>query len=135
MTLNHLTLIVKNLERSSQILIKVLQARMLYRTTSRKHSLYHEIYFDVQGTTMVLMEGEEEIPRTYNHIAFSVEESAMDDHLVEIKKLGLEFRESRHREVWEGRSIYFYDDDRHLFELHSGDLMKRLAHYRSLDGG
>jgi len=29
----------------------------------------------------------------------------------------------------EGRSIYFYDHDNHLFELHTGNLEERLARY------
>ena len=32
----------------------------------------------------------------------------------------------------EGRSLYFYDDDNHLFELHTGTLEERLQRYEGL---
>ena len=43
---------------------------------------------------------------------------------------GLEIRESRPRVEGEGHSLYFYDDDNHLFELHTGTLEERLDRYR-----
>ncbi len=33
------------------------------------------------------------------------------------------------KSMTEGRSLYFYDYDNHLFELHSGTLEQRLARY------
>ena len=33
----------------------------------------------------------------------------------------------------EGQSLYFYDCDNHLFELHSGTLDESLAAYKELD--
>jgi hypothetical protein len=36
----------------------------------------------------------------------------------------------RPRVPGEGRSIYFYDYDSHLFELHTGTLGERLSRYR-----
>ena len=46
-----------------------------------------------------------------------------------IQALGLEVREGRSRIDGEGRSIYFYDFDNHMFELHSGTLQDRLRCY------
>ncbi len=46
-----------------------------------------------------------------------------------MRALGLEVREGRPRVEGEGRSIYFYDGDNHLFELHTGTLQARLARY------
>jgi fosfomycin resistance protein FosX len=41
----------------------------------------------------------------------------------------LKVREGRPRVEGEGRSIYFYDHDNHLIELHSGTLKERLKRY------
>jgi fosfomycin resistance protein FosX len=38
-------------------------------------------------------------------------------------------RPPRGRVAGEGRSLYFYDDDNHLFELHTGTLAERLERY------
>jgi fosfomycin resistance protein FosX len=46
-----------------------------------------------------------------------------------IKQRGLEIIESRQRSAGEGHSLYFYDFDNHLFELHTGTLDQRLAIY------
>ncbi|MFI4988981.1 MAG: FosX/FosE/FosI family fosfomycin resistance thiol transferase [Alphaproteobacteria bacterium] len=46
-----------------------------------------------------------------------------------LARLGLEVRESRPRDEGEGQSLYFYDDDNHLFERHSGTLDERLRRY------
>ena len=43
--------------------------------------------------------------------------------------MGLEIRPPRQRVPGEGRSLYFYDDDNHLFELHTGTLAERLERY------
>jgi len=54
-----------------------------------------------------------------------------DDRLGRIKSLGLQIKEGRPRVDGEGHSIYFYDHDNHLFELHSGTLEQRLHRYSS----
>ena len=40
-----------------------------------------------------------------------------------------EIRRPRERVPGEGRSVYFYDSDNHLFELHTGTLAERLERY------
>jgi hypothetical protein len=52
-----------------------------------------------------------------------------DNKLQRIQALGLEVREGRSRVDGEERSIYFYDFDNHMFELHSGTLQDRLLCY------
>ena len=54
---------------------------------------------------------------------------AYDNKLQPIQALGLDVREGRSRVDGEGRSIYFYDFDNHMFELHSGTLQDRLRCY------
>ncbi len=76
------------------------------------------------------MEGQP-LERSYNHIAFHVEEENLMLLESKIKALGLETVPSRPREPQEGQSIYFYDHDNHLFELHTGDLATRINYYKN----
>ena len=75
------------------------------------------------------MEGEPLRDKTYNHVAFKMAVEDYDKKLQRIQALGLEVREGRSRVDGEGRSIYFYDFDNHMFELHSGTLQDRLCRY------
>jgi fosfomycin resistance protein FosX len=75
------------------------------------------------------MEGEPLPSRSYNHIAFKVRPESLPEYKRAIDRLGLEMREARPRVEGEGESLYFYDYDNHLFELHTGTLEERLARY------
>jgi catechol 2,3-dioxygenase-like lactoylglutathione lyase family enzyme len=75
------------------------------------------------------MLGEPLPSRTYNHIAFKISDADYDDYLARVRSLGLEASEGRSRVEGEGRSIYFYDYDNHMFELHTGTLDERLRRY------
>ncbi|EUJ44943.1 hypothetical protein DFP96_104132 [Listeria rocourtiae] len=70
------------------------------------------------------------LSRTYNRIAFKIEEAEYEDYLERIVALGLEMKAGRTRVVGEANSIYFYDVDNHLFELHTGTLVERLREYK-----
>jgi fosfomycin resistance protein FosX len=75
------------------------------------------------------MEGEALPARTYNHVAFKIADADYEKYLARIRKLGLDVSEGRPRVAGEGRSIYFYDGDNHMFELHTGTLDDRLRLY------
>jgi catechol 2,3-dioxygenase-like lactoylglutathione lyase family enzyme len=62
-------------------------------------------------------------------VAFKIDDKEYDDYLHRIRALGLELREGRSRVAGEGQSIYFYDADNHMFELHTGTLDERLMRY------
>jgi len=72
----------------------------------------------------------DEIEKSYNHLAFTIDESGYEMYLKRIENLGLEIRHGRKRVIGEGNSIYFYDYDNHLFELHTGTLEGRLFRYK-----
>lgn len=127
--LSHITLIVHNLDAMEAILTTVLDARKIYDSAEKTFSIARERFFDVAGVWVASMEGEPLPSRTYNHIAFAISDDAYDNMLERIRSLGLEVREGRPRVAGEGRSIYFYDHDNHLFELHSGTLEERLQRY------
>jgi catechol 2,3-dioxygenase-like lactoylglutathione lyase family enzyme len=127
--LSHMTFIVSDLDAMEVILTEVLGATRIYDSGEATFSLSRERFFDVAGLWVATMEGEPLPSRTYNHIAFKIDESAYDSCLSRVKALGLDVRESRPRVEGEGRSIYFHDRDNHLFELHTGTLQERLARY------
>ena len=128
--LSHITLITRDHDRMSAIVEGVLDGREVYSSGDATFSLSREKFFVVGGQWIAIMEGESLASRTYNHIAFKIPASAIDTYRARIETLGLEFRQSRPRVEGEGHSVYFYDHDNHLFELHTGTLEERLARYR-----
>jgi fosfomycin resistance protein FosX len=127
--LSHMTFIVRDLDRMEPLLTMVLGARKVYDSGSETFSLSKERFFLVGALWIAVMEGESLPIRTYNHIAFKIDDADYDSYLARIRSLGLELREGRSRVEGEGRSIYFYDHDNHMFELHTGTLEQRLARY------
>jgi fosfomycin resistance protein FosX len=127
--LSHMTFIVRDLERMTAILTGVLGAREVYSSGEETFSTEREKFFEVGKLWIAIMEGEPLPSRSYNHIAFKIQESEFEAYDARIKALGLEIRRSRQRVPGEGRSIYFYDNDNHLFELHTGTLGERLERY------
>jgi hypothetical protein len=75
------------------------------------------------------MQGDPLPQRTYNHVAFKVAADDLPRLRGAIEALGLPIREPRPRVEGEGQSLYFYDFDNHLFELHAGTLAERLEAY------
>ncbi len=127
--LSHITFIVKDLDRMEHLLTTVLEARKIYDSGEGTFSISKERYFDIGGLWIGTMEGEPLPSQTYNHVAFKITDADYDEYLTRIKSLGLQLREDRSRVEGEGRSIYFYDFDNHMFELHSGTLEERLKRY------
>ncbi len=128
--LSHITLITSDLARMSLIMSQVLDGREIYSSGEETFSLAREKFFIVGGQWIAIMEGESLPSRSYNHIAFKIAASTVDTYRARIERLGLDLRESRPRVEGEGLSLYFYDHDNHLFELHTGTLEKRLERYR-----
>ena len=131
--ISHITFIVRDLERMAVLLCQGLGAREIYDSGSRQHSLSAEKFFLLGGTWIAAMQGEPPAERSYQHVAFSVEESELPDYMEKLSALGVEIKQSRSRIEGEGSSLYFYDFDNHLFELHTGTLEQRLAAYRAAD--
>ena len=78
---------------------------------------------------LCIMEGDPLAERTYNHIAFQIDETDFESYRSRVIESGADIRPERNRVAGEGRSIYFYDFDNHLFELHTGTLEDRLHRY------
>jgi len=118
--ISHITFIVKDLERTSLFLKGIFDATEVYSNAGVK-------YFAIGDLWIALNKGEPLSERTYNHVAFHINESDMDKYIERIKNVGAEIRPDRQRAEGEGYSIYFYDFDNHLFELHTGTLVERLT--------
>ncbi|MFF2272234.1 FosX/FosE/FosI family fosfomycin resistance hydrolase [Agromyces sp. NPDC058136] len=131
--LSHVTFIVRDLDRMERILTTVLGAVRVYDSGSATYSLSPERFFLVgdgdAATWVAIMQGDGGMPRSYNHVAFQVERGDLPALREKVAALGLELRPPRSRVDGEGDSLYFYDDDGHLFELHAGSLRERLAVY------
>ena len=129
--LSHLTFIVRDLNRMEMILTTVLDAQKVYDRGDETFSLSRERFFLVGGARsdapapiwIAIMEGES-LPELIITLR-----SRPPVLLERVRALGLDVREGRSRVAGEGRSIYFHDDDNHLFELHTGTLDERLRRY------
>lgn len=126
---SHITFVVSDLDRMQEILETVLEARCVYESGAETFSVSEERFFLVGDTWVAVMKGAPLTERSYNHVAFKVEEDEFDARLTRIEHLCLEMRPPRPRVEGEGRSVYFYGPDNHLFELHTGTLDERLARY------
>lgn len=127
--LSHMTFIVRDLDRMSAILEGIFDAREVYASEAEQFSLSREKFFLIGDIWIAIMEGEALPERSYNHIAFKIDDADFDRYTERVAKLGLDMRPPRPRVEGEGRSIYFYDDDNHMFELHTGTLADRLKRY------
>jgi fosfomycin resistance protein FosX len=127
--ISHITFVVRDLERMAVFLCEGLGAREVYDSAGRNFSLSREKFFVLGGTWLAAMEGEPPTERSYQHVAFAVDEADLPMYQTRLQALGVEFREPRTRVDGEGLSLYFYDFDNHLFELHTGTLDQRLARY------
>ncbi|EAG6917440.1 FosX/FosE/FosI family fosfomycin resistance thiol transferase [Listeria monocytogenes] len=127
--LSHITLIVKDLNKTTAFLQNIFNAEEIYSSGDKTFSLSKEKFFLIAGLWICIMEGDSLQERTYNHIAFQIQSEEVDEYTERIKALGVEMKPERPRVQGEGRYIYFYDFDNHLFELHAGTLEERLKRY------
>jgi len=130
--LSHVTFIVNDLERSAMFFSKVFGAKEIYSSGDKVYSLAKEKFFFIGGLWICAMEGTSTTERSYNHIAFQIQENEINDYMKRIIDIGAEVKPERPRVEGEGHSIYFYDFDNHLFELHTGTLNERLHYYNAI---
>lgn len=127
--LSHITFIVKDIEKTTLFLQRIFDAEIVYDSGPRTFSLSRERFFSIGGLWIAIMEGEALPGKTYNHVAFQIDDSDFELYRRRIEAVGAEMRTPRSRVDGEGRSLYFYDYDNHLFELHTETLTTRLAAY------
>lgn len=127
--ISHITFIVKDLKKMTHFLTHIFGAEEVYYSKEKTFSISKEKFFLINGLWVAIMEGEPLAERTYNHIAFKINEEDFELYENRIKNLGVDVRVGRSRVEGEGSSLYFYDYDNHLFELHTGTLKQRLQRY------
>lgn len=127
--ISHITFIVKDLEKASSFFKIIFDAKEVYSSGDKTFSISKEKFFLIDNQWIAIMEGEPLRDRTYNHIAFKIKDEEFTIYEERIKALGVDYKPPRARVEGEGQSLYFYDYDNHLFELHTGTLKERLKRY------
>jgi len=128
--ISHITFMVKDLEKVTHFFTQIFDAKEVYSSGNKTFSISREKYFLINNIWIVIMEGETHKEKTYNHIAFKVSKNNFPIYVEKVKKLGVKIKDSRSRILEEADSIYFYDYDNHLFEIHTGTLEERLHKYK-----
>lgn len=128
--LSHITLIVKDLKRTTDFLIRIFDAKEIYESAEKKYSYSKEKYFLINGLWFAIMEGKPLSEKTYDHVALKVSEIDFEKYEERVRSSGVDVLEGRPRINGEGKSLDFYDYDNHLFELHTGTLDQRLDRYK-----
>ena len=78
--LSHMTFIVRDLERMARILTGIFDAREVYASGDATFSMAREKFFRVGELWIAVMEGEPLPSRTYNHVAFKIEDAEFDTY-------------------------------------------------------
>ena len=127
--ISHITFIVRDLDTMSKFLCEGLGAQLVYDSMKKNFSISRERFYVIGGVWIAAMEGEPPKDRSYRHLAFKVSEQELPTIESRLRLLGVEIKAPRARVEGEGQSLYFYDFDNHLFELHTGTLEERLQRY------
>ena len=120
--ISHITFVVEDLQQTAIFWERIFGAKEVYSSSTAKYFLTNDLW-------IALNKGVPLAERTYDHIAFTIQDSDFDGFVERINDVGAEIIQGRTRLDGEGRSVYFYDYDNHLFELHTGTLSERLASY------
>jgi catechol 2,3-dioxygenase-like lactoylglutathione lyase family enzyme len=128
--ISHATFIVRDLELATTFFKQIFEAEEIYSSGDNIFSISREKFFMIGEQWIAIMEGESLPTRTYNHIAFKISEADFETYHSRIRRLGVDFKPPRPRVEGEGESLYFYDFDNHLFEIHTGTLSQRLERYK-----
>lgn len=116
----------------SRFFKRIFDAVEVYSSGDKTFSLSREKFFKLGGLWIAVMEGPPLSNRTYNHVVFKVSDEAFEIYEERVRSIGVDVLKPRPRIKGEGRSLYFYDFDNHLFEIHAGTLMNRLDGYNGL---
>ena len=131
--LSHITLVVHDLDRMSKFMKGIFDAEEVYVSGDDTHSISRERFYIIGDVWVAIMEGKSLPERSYNHVAFKVSNNDFDMYIERVRNMDVKMRVGRPRIEGEAQSLYFYDYDNHLFELHTGTLNERLKTYERID--
>lgn len=129
---SHITFVVKDLDKTTELFKGLFNAQEVYHSGEKQFSLSRERFFIIGGQWIAVMEDKTIVNRTYHHVAFKIDDKDVEYYLHKIYEFNLDIKPPRERVEGEGYSVYFYDYDNNLFELHTGTLEQRLASYNTL---
>jgi catechol 2,3-dioxygenase-like lactoylglutathione lyase family enzyme len=117
---NHITLAVRDLDRSFRFYIETFGTKPLARWSRGAYLLAGDLWLclALDGRTR-----SSPLPE-YSHIAFGVPAARFDDAAARIRALGVTIWQDNRSE---GASLYFLDPDGHKLEIHAGDWRTGLA--------
>ena len=128
-SISHIAFIVSDIDCMTLFLCEGLGAKEVFDNIVLKSEAAREKFFVLGGVWLAAIEGEPPSERTYQHVAFKVSSSELTDFKSRLENIGVDIKPSRNRVEGESESLYFYDFDNHLFELHTGTLNQRLQVY------
>ncbi len=118
--LNHITLSVRNLEKSFDFYTKILGCQPIAKWKKGAYLLAGEFWLCLSVDELTFTSPNSE----YTHIAFSIPNQDFDEAKEHLITLGIkQWKENSS----EGKSMYILDPDNHKLELHVGDLWSRIA--------
>lgn len=121
--LNHLTLAVRDLERSVDFYQRLLEFRLCARWDAGAYLSLGDLWLCL---SLDPLKSSQPAPDC-THCAFSIAQGDFDQFLQRLREHGVpEWRQNRS----EGASLYFLDPDSHKLEAHVGGLASRLAQCR-----
>ena len=118
--LNHITLSVRNIDRSFRFYVDTLGAKPLARWSKGAYLLAGDAWLSL---TLDERTRASPLPE-YSHIAFSVSGSQFDAAAARIRASGAAIWQDNRSE---GPSLYFLDPDGYKLEIHAGDWRTRVA--------
>jgi len=124
---SHIGLVVSDLDHTAHLLTRIFDAEEILPHDADSSSAAKDRFFRIAGLWVVLTEGSSHPDRTHDHVAFKIPREDLEEYRSRIRSLGLEFSEGHSRVPGQSISLYFHDDDNHLFELQTGTLEQRLG--------